>query len=175
MRRKEQESLRLFTEFKRAIAMFPNASDRELARMLGVSHPTIAKWREKARHVKKEQKRSRLDVLYSLMGKDLKTKLKTALEALSKEKGITRRTAKARIYKLLELDFSMLGVKDQREGTRLIHFFVKQEYGGWENLEQKVRPKKEKTKIQNLQGKAKKRARHLSNRRHRIHLYPQRR
>ncbi len=155
MRRKEQDSLKLFAEFKRAIAMFPNASDRELARMLGVSHPTIAKWREKVRHVRKEPRKSRLGVLYSLMGEDLKTKLKTALEALSKEKGITRRTAKARIHKLLEIDFAGIGVKDQREGTRLISYFVRQEYGSWEKLEQKVRPKKEKPKYRTSKGKLK--------------------
>ena len=154
MRRKEPESLKLFAKFKELIAMFPSASDREIARMLGVSHPTVAKWREKVRHVRNPRK-TRLHTLYLLMPQELREKLKTALEALSKEKGITRRTAKARIYKLLEIDFAGLGVKDQREGTRLISHFVKQEYGSWEKLEQKVRPKKEKPKYRTSKGKLK--------------------
>ncbi len=134
--------------------MFPDISNRALAKMVGVSHPTIARWREKTRHVK-QPKKSRFEVLYHLMPEELKAKLKTALETLSKEKGITRRTAKARIYKLLEVDFAMFGIKNQTEGTRFIHHFVKQEYGDWQSLEQKVRPRKEKPRYRTSKGKLK--------------------
>ena len=152
MRRKKHESKKLFEKFLELSALLPRLSDRELARMLGVSHPTIARWRKNL-HPLRETKQSRIEKLYLSMDESLKAKLKAMLENLSSRKGISRRTSRSKIYQLLEVDFMALGVKDKTEGLKLISYFVEKEYGSWENLEQKTRPRKEKPRYRTAKGK----------------------
>jgi transcriptional regulator with XRE-family HTH domain len=151
MRRKKEESTALYEKFLSLYLSLPDLSTRELARVLGVSHTTIRRWKNGLLPNSKQKNPS--ENLYFRMHAELKTKLRTMLETLTSRKGVSRRTSKSKIYKLLEMDFAMLGVKNKTQALKLISYFVEKEYGSWENLEQRTRPKKEKTKYRTTKGK----------------------
>ena len=112
---------------------------REIAEILGVSHPTVINWIRKP----STRKEDRLEKAYWNMGEDLRKRLKALLELASSEKGRSRVLSKRAIFRRLELDLSMLGIGSYHTFLKFLDLFVEKEYGSREKLEKKRRPKKE--------------------------------
>lgn len=149
---RREEKLRLKTFFFKLYAQNPEMPIREYARIVGVSHTTIRRWREEFMRAK-ERKTQHIHTLYLKMPPELKERLRGLLLYSKEEKTRTRTIPKAKIYKFLELDLSMLGVKNKTQGLKLISHFVEQEFGSWEKLEAKRRPRKELPKFRTPKGK----------------------
>ncbi len=139
MRDKKLEALKL-----RAAGM----SYREIARYLGVSHPTVMRWL-KGESTKKEPLHERA---YKTMSRDLRNRLKILLETVASEKGRSRTLSRRSIYRKLELELGMLGIKNYSSFLRFLDLFIEQEYGSREKLEKKRRPKKETPKYHVSKG-----------------------
>jgi len=133
-------------EAKKLFAM--GFSLRSIAKLLGVTHPTVARWvREEP--LPKENKYERT---YKALPADLKNRLKALLELSSSEKGCSRVLSKRAIFRRLELDLSMLGINTYHKFLRFLDVFIRREYGSAENLEKKRRPKKELPKYHAPRG-----------------------
>jgi len=114
-------------------------SMRQIAKVLGVSHPTISRWL-------KEDSTPRADPyiqLYKRTPHKLKSRLKALLELSSSEKGRSRVLSKKAIFRRLELDLSMLGISSYHKFCKYLEVFIREEYGSKEKLEKKRRPRKE--------------------------------
>lgn len=149
---KRMEALKLRNLFLKLRAQNPNLSIREYARLLNVSHTTVRRWLKESKEPK-TKKTDRLEILYQRMPQNLRDRIREYLLYTKMEKTRSRAVPKAKIYDLFELDLKMLGIKDKKEGVRFISHFVKREFGSWEELEQKRRPKKEKPRYRTPKGK----------------------
>jgi len=134
------------------IAQNPELSVRELEKMTGVPCSTIQNWKNE--QVKKEKRMRKIERLYYKMSEEFKERIINTLLNVVSSKGKTRAAANKRmIYRLMEIDFSSIGVEDEKTASELISYLVKQKFGSWEKLEAKRRPFKEHSKYRSSKGK----------------------
>jgi len=126
-------------------------SFRQIARMLGVSHPTVARWVRET----PQPKESFGARLYKNLPAQLRNRLNVLLLTKTEEKGRVRVLSYAQIYRLLEIELRELGIDSLHKFYRFMDYYVPAEFGSKEALEFKRRGKKEAAKFRRPKDKVK--------------------
>ena len=149
--KKKKDTTKLKARVLYAYSQNPDLSIREISKITGVPKSTVDRWIKEAI---KEKQAKKIERLYYKTNQELRERIIQALLKVVSQKGRTRAAANKRmLYRLFELDFNQIGVKDEKTASELISYIVKQEFGSWEKLEAKRRPFKEHSKYRSSKGR----------------------
>lgn len=119
----------------------------KISKVLGKPYQTVKRWVEQGTAGKRGRPKT------EPFPEELKKKLLPLLLSVKEEKGKSRVLSLRRIYSLLEIDLKLAGVKTLHAFYYRVEKLVKEEFGSWEALEQKRRPRKEISQFTTPKGK----------------------